>query len=364
MNRNGEIAIKEVYTWFLTVLIHYLRSMDLVTGATGLLGMHVVYDLAVSGRNVRALYRNPEKIKLVEQLFAFYQGENNSLFRTNVEWLKCDILDVVELDQALKGVEDVYHCAATVSFRRREFSAMINTNRYGTANVVNLCLDNNVRKLCHVSSTAAIGKSDKNVGRMVVESDKWEQNDQTSGYAISKYLAEKEVWRGIEEGLKAVIVNPCVILGPGNWNESSLTIFRAISKGLRFYPPGANAVVDVRDVSSRMLILMKSNIQAERYLIIGENLTYKKLFDAIAEELKRPKPTIRVNKLLMGISWRIAQLFSFITRKPTAITKQSSISAFSVTTYSSKKINDIYSEKYIPLSNTVKNTVGFEQSSN
>lgn len=337
----------------------YLREMDLVSGSTGLLGMHVLYDLTAKGRHVRALFRNKNKISLVRGLFEFYDPENVEEKWSLIEWFECDILDVFQLEKAFEGISDVYHCAATVSFRRREFSSMITTNRYGTANMVNLSIDHNVRKFCHVSSTAAVGKSVRNQSKDVVETDKWEQNPDTTGYAVSKYLSEKEVWRGIEEGLNAVIVNPCVILGPGDWNESSLTIFRAIHKGLRFYPPGANAIVDVRDVSKRMLTLMDSEISSERFLIIGENITYKKLFDTIADALDKKKPTIRVNKLLMGVSWRLAAFFSFITGKPTALTKQSTKSAFSVTRYSSEKIDNWIPTKYYSVKESVDNSVQF-----
>src|SRR5690606_22320218 len=207
-------------------------------------------------------------------------------------------------------------------------------------------IENKVKKFCHVSSTAAVGKSNKDPDKIVVESNKWEQNESTTGYAISKYLSEKEVWRGIEEGLNAVIVNPCVILGPGNWDESSLTIFRAISKGMRFYPPGANAIVDVRDVAFRMIKLMELPVHAERYLIVGQNITFKTLFDTIANRLGKKKPNILVSKWLMGISWRIAGLFSFITRRPTALTRQSTQSAFATTRYSTEKIDAIIPKNY------------------
>lgn len=335
--------------------------MILVTGATGLLGMHVVYELVSNDQTVRALYRNPDKIAYFKKLVDFYNPESSDELFAKIEWIKADILDIVELTEAMEGVTEVYHCAAIVSFRNRGFTNLITTNRQGTANLVNLAIERKVKKFCHVSSTAAIGKSTKDPDKIVVESNKWEQNESTTGYAISKYLSEKEVWRGIEEGLNAVIVNPCVILGPGNWNESSLTIFRAISNGMLFYPPGANAIVDARDVASRMVKLMKLPVHSERYLIVGQNISFKDLFDTIAIRLGKKPPIIRVRKWLMGISWRVAGIFSFFMRRPTALTRQSTQSAFSITRYSTEKIDAIISENYYNISDTVNNAVLFHE---
>ncbi len=333
--------------------------MILVTGATGLLGMHVVYELVSTGQPVRALYRNPDKIAYVKKLVDFYSPESSDELFAKIEWAKADVLDIIELTEAMDGVTEVYHCAAIVSFRNRGFTNLITTNRQGTSNLVNLAIEKKVKKFCHVSSTAAVGKSTKDPDKIVVESNKWEQNESTTGYAISKYLSEKEVWRGIEEGLNAVIVNPCVILGPGNWDESSLTIFRAINNGMRFYPPGANAIVDARDVAFRMIQLMELPVHAERYLIVGQNITFKQLFDAIALRLGKRPPSIRVRKWLMGISWRVAGVFSFFMRRPTALTRQSTQSAFSTTRYSTEKIDSIIPENYYNIIETVDNAVRF-----
>ena len=333
--------------------------MILVTGATGLLGTHVLYELASSGQCVRALFRDYKKIELTKQLLKYYQPDNHNTLEQFIEWKECDILDIVQLNEAMEGITHIYHCAAIVSFKNGEFSRLITANREGTANVVNIALAHQVKKLCHVSSTAAVGKPLTTKNTVVRETNKWEQNEATTGYAISKHLAEKEVWRGIEEGLNAVIVNPCVILGPGNWNESSLTIFRAIQKGMWFYPPGANAIVDARDVAKRMIFLMNSPVHSERFLIIGEHVSFKKLFDGIASKIGKRKPFIPVKKWLIGISWRMASLVSFLTQKPTSLTKQSAITAFSTTTYSTDKMDELYPETYIKLEDIIENVTMF-----
>jgi dihydroflavonol-4-reductase len=335
--------------------------MILVTGATGLLGMHVVYSLALEGNKIRALYRNPEKIEFVNQLIRFYSPEQSEVISKSIEWFHCDIEDLVQLEDAFDSITDVYHCAAVVSFTTSDFSGMMETNRTGTANVVNIAIEKKIRKLCHVSSTAAVGKSSKNNHDIVVEANKWEQSVDTSGYAITKYSAEKEVWRGIEEGLNAVIVNPCVILGPGNWNESSLTLFRTIHKGLHFYPPGANAIVDVRDVVSRMRQLMNMPISSERFLIIGKNLSFKELFDVIATRMGKKTPKFSVQPWMMGIAWRIASVYSFITGKPASLSRQTASSAFSTTRYSTDKIDAILPIPYFSLEEAVDNTIRFHE---
>ena len=229
--------------------------MIFVTGGTGLLGSHLLISLTRRTNSIRAIYRSEKKIEQLKCVFKFYYPENWQSYFKKIEWLKGDILDVPFLQESMKNFSQVYHCAALVSFHKRDFNLCMKINREGTANVVNVCLENRIDKLCYVSSTAAIGGDDFIENN---ENRKWKTTPSTSGYSISKYSAEKEVWRGIEEGLDAVIVNPCVILGAGNWNDSSLTIFRTMRKGVKFYPPGSNAQVDARDVAEIMCRLMNS----------------------------------------------------------------------------------------------------------
>jgi nucleoside-diphosphate-sugar epimerase len=336
-------------------------SMILLTGATGLLGMHVLFDLCQKGLHVRALYRSEDRKTSVKQLFAYYDPQNAARLFEAIEWYQGDIEDVLSIADAFKNIEQVIHCAAKVSFRNDDFRKLVQANRYGTANVVNLALKHKVQWFCHVSSTAAIGKNPGREQLNLSESSKWLQDVPVSGYAMSKHLSEKEVWRGIEEGLPAVLVNPSVIFGPGNWEETSLTIFRAVKRGLKFYAPGANAFVDVRDVSRRILFLMENQVVNERFLTVGENLTFKRMTTVIAERLGQKAPTIAVKSWQMGLAWRMAALFSFITRKPTALTKEAAETAFSYTSYSTKKMDALYTEHYITLEESVDNVVGFEE---
>ena len=327
--------------------------MIFVTGGTGLLGSHLLFQLAQQDVSIKAIYRNKEKIKTVQKVFEYYAPENHTELFSKINWVFCDVLDIVSLEEEMEGATIVYHCAALVSFHRRDFYKMMKINREGTANVVNTALLKGVKKLGYVSSTAAIGGEDK----IVTEVTKWKQSPETSGYSISKYSAEKEVWRGVEEGLDAVIVNPCLIVGSGNWEESSMTIFNTIDKGLKFYTPGANAFVDARDVASILVQLVDSTIKNERFLCIGENVSFKAMFDLIANQLGKKAPSIKVAKFLMSITWIVAGLVSRITGKRPAITKETARSSFNTTVYDPSKIKQALNFQFRTLEETVENAV-------
>lgn len=331
--------------------------MILVTGGTGLLGSHLIHTLVGAGQQVRATYRDKKRIEIVKALFSFY-NTSIALFNT-IEWVECDVLDVVTLEEVMTGCEDVYHCAAMVSFQKKDYQQMLRINKYGTANMVNVAICLGVKRFVHVSSTAAVGKTsvDLNGYRTVVETNKWVDEDNHSGYAISKYLSENEVWRGIEEGLNAVIINPSVIIGPGDWNESSLSIFRTLSKGLKFYTLGANAFVDVRDVVFAMTHLVEQpEAFKQRYLCTGTNIAFKEFFDIAAKKMNKKAPSIVAKSLLSGLAWRISWLLSFLTGYQT-ITKESASSAQAKVSYDSGKLQKVLSFNFMPLEVTIKHAI-------
>jgi nucleoside-diphosphate-sugar epimerase len=328
--------------------------MILVTGGTGLLGSHLLFKLASYGTKVKALYRNSARIERVKKLFQFYNPENGAELFENVIWVEGDILDIASLEEAMQDCRFVYHCAGMVSFHRKDYFQLMKINREGTANVVNVALSLSVKKLCHVSSTAAIGGE---ADTLLNETTPWKQNPLTSGYAISKYSAEKEVWRGVEEGLDAVIVNPSVIFGAGHWDESSLTIFRTVSKGLKYYTSGKNAFVDARDVVEIMVKLMDSDIKNERFLCISKNVHFKVLIELIAKQLEKPLPHKAAPEWAMGIICKLAWVISkFRGEKPT-ITSESARTAFKSMEYDNSKVCNILSFKFRPLEETIQNTV-------
>ena len=328
--------------------------MILVTGGTGLLGSHLLVEITQKDEKISAIYRTESRLEIVKHVFQFYFKENWKEYYTKIEWVKADILDVTDLNNALRDCTLVYHCAALVSFHPKDFEKVIKINREGTANVVNLCLSNNIDKLCYVSSTAAIGGEE---GKTINETHKWKNSPTTSVYSVSNYSAENEVWRGIEEGLNAVLVNPCVILGAGNWNDSSLTLFKTMKKGVRFYPPGANATVDARDVARIMVQLMQSDITSQRYLCIGSNQTFQHIMSTIAEELSVKKPTTLVKRWMVNTARRILGIISFFTRKRSSVTSETVNSLFSNYSYDAEKIKKELDYTFYSLEETVKNAV-------
>ena len=328
--------------------------MIFVTGGTGLLGSHLLYELSKESEGIRAIYRTENRINLTKKIFKYYNSENWESQFNKIEWVEGDILDIPKLTEQIEANSIVYHCAAMVSFHPKDFNELIRINRDGTDNIVNVCLANNVKKLCYVSSTAAIGGEDN---RLLNEDEKWKMSPDTAGYTISKYSAEKEVWRGIEEGLNAVMINPCLIFGAGRWEESSLAIFNNVKKGYRFYPPGSNASVDARDLASILVMLANSEISSERFLCIGSNQKFKVLIDEIATQLEVRKPTKLVSRTMVNIARKLIGFTSFFSGKKPAITKETVNSLFSNKSYSSNKIEKALGVKFRPLSEQVENTI-------
>jgi nucleoside-diphosphate-sugar epimerase len=328
--------------------------MILVTGATGLLGSHLLIELTQKGQSCRALYRNKEKIADVRALFSYYFHDSAEEKWESVEWFSCDLLNISELDGAMKNIDYVYHCAALVSFFKADFEACIKHNRLATANVVNFSLNHQVKKLCYVSSTAAVGVNTKG---QTTELNKWEPGSEVSGYSVSKFLAEKEVWRGIEEGLNAVIINPCVIFGPGDWNSSSLAIFKAAKKGMPFYPPGSNAIVDARDVSSAMFQLMNSSKQTERYLCTGPNMRFYDLFTALTKKLGKRRPKYVAPKFVALIFALSNELLGHMTGKRSGVSIESVHSGYKSISYDRTKIEMAINIPFHTLDETIDNVL-------
>lgn len=330
--------------------------MIFVTGGTGLLGSHLLFQLTSEGKSVRAIYRNFDAISRVQKLFDFYNPNSSQDLFKQIEWAACDVLDVVTLEEVMTGCNQVYHCAATVSFRKKSFHSMMKINREGTANVVNVALGLPIEKFCFVSSTSAVAKDELKPNLPLVESNKWVQSDKTSGYALSKYSSEKEVWRGIEEGLNAVIINPSVIIGAWSWNESSMTIFKTIANGFKYYTLGSNAFVDARDVARAMILLMDSPISKQRFLCTGTNVSFRELFNLIAATLNKKAPSVQAGVFLTHLA-RIADGFKSIFTNKRVLTKDSVRSAHSITSYNSSKLLSAIDFQFTPLKETVENAV-------
>lgn len=329
--------------------------MILITGATGLLGSHLLIQLTQQGHACRALYRHEDKIKDVKALYDYYYPENEAKEKwEGIQWHSCDLLNLMEVDDAMNGVDYVYHCAALVSFFKADFESCIQNNRIATANIVNYSLKHQIKKLCYVSSTAAIGVNSKGTTN---EKNKWEPGNEVSGYSVSKFLAEKEVWRGIEEGLDAVMINPCVIFGPGDWNSSSLAIFKAAKKGMPFYPPGSNAIVDVRNVVNAMMQLMNSNVSKERFLCVGPNLRFQELFFSLCKALGKKAPKYTAPKFVALFYALVNELMGHITEKRSGVSIESVHSGYKTISYSREKLDTIVAQTYYSLEETIDNVI-------
>lgn len=318
----------------------------LITGATGFVGSYLTRYLVQQGYSqIWAIKRPNSRMDLVKEV------------SDKINWLNGDVLDVPFLEDILRGVgiEQIYHCAAVVSYDPRDRENMYDINVNGTANIVNLALDFGVPKLIHVSSIAAIGKDERTPH--VTEDAKWQRAFQNSHYAISKYQAEQEVWRGIAEGLNAAIVNPSVILGGQYWHQGTGKLFEQVGQGLRYYSTGTTGYVDVRDVVKFLVSLMESPIENQRFILNGENLPYKILFEQIAQVLDKKPATIKVTPLLRELAWRIEWLKSRITGKRSLITKETARASGTTFYYHAEKSLKAFPNfSYTPISQTIKET--------
>lgn len=306
--------------------------MILVTGATGFLGSHLTRALLSHGQQVRALYRFENSIPLD--------------LKDKAEWVCCDILDVPALEEAMQGVEQVYHCAAKVSFNRKDRQRLYEINVTGTANVVNTALYVGVRKLLHVSSIASLGR--KHEHELITEDTYWEESDNNSYYAVTKYQSEMEVWRAMEEGLNAVIVNPSVIIGEGDWNSGTCRFFKTLRNGLSFYPVGMNGFVSVHDVVQCSICLMQSDITNERFILNGENLFYKDFFTYVTQTLEVKSPRYRLSPAFTSVARRISDLTSFLLRTPPFLTKETANTVNHIYQYSNEKIKKAIGYEFEP----------------
>ncbi len=313
--------------------------MILVTGGTGFLGSTLLQYLIDDGQSVIALKRSSSIIP--EQL------RSSSL----IQWVDAEITDYFTLEDIIPKVDQVYHCAAKVSYQKEDAAEIIHTNVEGTKHIVNLCLEHN-KRLLHVSSIAALGFNKK--GLPVNENDKWEYNPKISKYSLAKYESEMEVWRGIAEGLDAVIVNPSVIMGLGWGEKGSRAIFNLVNKGNKIYPAGSVGIVDVSDVAKIMIMLMNSDITGERFILNSENISNQELLTKISVLMNKPAPNIKATPKMLSLAWRLAKVSSFFNGKKPAITKESARAANSKLQYDNSKIKEKLGYTFKPLDQTLK----------
>jgi dihydroflavonol-4-reductase len=314
--------------------------MILVTGGAGLVGNELIKQLLAQGKTVKAIYnKSPLAFKNYSTLIS----------------VPCDILDVYALEDAMQGVTEVYHCAAIVSFAPKDENKLYKINVEGTANVVNACLNAGVRKLVHVSSVAALGRI--RVGEMINETMQWTSETSNSKYGHSKYLAEIEVWRGVAEGLNAVVINPVIILGAGNWNEGSSKLFKSVYEGFPWFTTGTSGFVGVQDVASAMIQLMQSDITAEKFIISAENTTYQSILNMIAKGFNKKAPSKKVTPFLAAITWRLEAIKSKFTGSSPLITKETAATSLAQVKFDNSKLLKFLPEfRYCSLEETISDT--------
>lgn len=324
--------------------------MILVTGGTGMLGAHLLYELCKTNAKVRAIYRSENAIQKTKKVFN-YDVENGTELFEKIEWWEADVTDVPTLESVFEGVTHVYHLAAKVSFDENDAKQMRRINIYGTANIVNFCIAFKVEKLCFVSSIATISKT---VNKEVIdETDEFNVEANNYSYAITKYRAEMEVWRGAQEGLDVLVVNPGVILGAGFWNENSGALFSMTHKRNPFFTEGVTGFIGVEDVVKVMISGMNSAIINERFVLVSENKSFQEILFAIADNLQVKRPKIKVTNLIAEIGWRLSWLKSKLTKSANSFPKQSAKSANNKSYYSSSKALKTFNLEFEKMSNVI-----------
>lgn len=309
--------------------------MILVTGGTGFLGYHLLKQLTTEGNSVRAIHRKHSNPKIIQ---AFPM----------VDWMECDVLDLVTLREVFQGISHVYHCAATVSFVPADTEMMMQINVGGTQNIVNLSLEYEIQKLIYVSSIAALGRPVS--GKEISEKTEWAESKLTSPYSKSKYASEMEVWRAGAEGLNMAIVNPSVIMGEWDWNYGTAQFFQRAWKEPTFYTEGITGFVDVKDVVRAMMLLMESNISNERFVLNSENVAYRQIFDWIAEGFNKKKASRKASPLLSACIWRVDAVRAFLTRSKPLITRYTAASAQSQFFYRNEQFLEAFPTfEFVPI---------------
>lgn len=315
--------------------------MILLTGGTGFLGRYILDDLLAHGHKVRMLVRNPAKLSP----------------REGVELVEGDLLDVMAIERAMEGVDKVIHSAATVTFWKKRWPEMKAANVEGTANLVNAALDANVSKFLHVSSVAALGRT--NTPTPIDESSRWIKSPWNTQYGRTKYLAELEVQRGVEEGLNAVIVNPAIIIGPGeDWLSGSPRLFHTVAKGLRFYNPGTTGFVPAVDVARAIRLLLEQHTgkSGERFVLVSDSIPYKQFFGWVAQSVNGKAPTIVPPAFLVKTAARFAVLAARLRGQEPLITPETVRISRGHFVYDGSKITRTLPFQYSPLEEVIKTT--------
>jgi len=329
--------------------------MILVTGGTGLIGSHLLLDLVKAGTSVRAIYRTQHSLEAVKNVFSYTNSpaEAEKLFSL-ISWVQADITDVPSMRTAFENVNQVYHCAALVTFDTSKDTQLRKVNIEGTANVVNYCINNKVERLCFVSSIATLDK--KPDEKEITEVSFWNKELNHSMYAITKYGAEMEVWRASQEGVSVVMVNPGVVIGPGFWENGGGKLFKRVNSGLDYYFPKTTGFVGVWDVVKIMYELTNSPVKNEKFIVVSENLSFKEIFSLTAQNLHKPAPSRKLKKWMVFSGWLWQEITGIFSNKEKQLDMRSQKSLFQDTFYSSAKLMEQGNYSFEPISRVIEKT--------
>jgi len=334
--------------------------MILVTGATGLVGGNLIWHLLQENDRVLAIRRPESNLKPLRTIFRSYTSTPEQ-YLSRIDWKIADVLDRQSICVAMQGITIVYHCAAVVSLVTTD-ETVTDTNVTGTRNVVQAALENHVSMLCFVSSIAACGNASGN--RPINESADWTDTPDHSQYSRSKYYSEQEVWIGIRKGLKAVIVNPGVILGVSGTNTGSSQLFAQVQKRLLFYTRGGSGYIDVRDVVKAMMLLTQRGISGERFILVAENCTNKKILSLMADGFGKPRPVFCVGKRLLWLSGALFEAAGKLAHFQPLINRSIASTATSRNYYSSQKMVQFTGFRFTPIETTIRDICKFRLKNN
>lgn len=310
--------------------------MNLITGATGLLGTHIALRLLQQGERVRAIRRDGSDLSHIHEIFRYYSPEKD--YFNQIEWVEGDVLDIPSILDAMDGCRMVYHTAAIVSYHKADRKNMYRVNLEGTSNIVNCALEAGVEKLCHVSSVAALGKAKSN--GIISEQTEWVDAESNTHYGITKHESEMEVYRGIEEGLNAIIVNPGFIIGPGDFSRSSASLFKKLNEGMTYYPPGGTGFVSAGDCADAIIKLMSKPVESTNYIVVAENLSMKEIFSEVSKSLGKKPPHKEAGKIILELARLAEWLKETITGKKALVTKETIKNASIMACYDNQKLKN------------------------
>ncbi len=329
--------------------------MDLVTGGAGLIGSHLLYKLASNHQQVDAVVRNRNSADHIKDIFEIYTERPEDLL-SFITWHEGDLEDQSFVYEITKNIRHVYHCAAVVSFDAADRKKLIHSNQRLTASVVDACLENRVKKLCHVSSIAALPSSTD--GRVITENDGWPREN-NSPYSEGKVKSEYEVWRGAQEGLSVIVVNPSVVIGPGTFNSGSGSLFKTVNKGLKYYPGGSAGFIDVLDVAEIMIRLLNSDIEGERFILNGQNMMFRDVLILMSHYLGVSAPTKPISKKTLERIAYLEKIRSLFTGSRPRISKDGIPAMVHLNRYDSSKIKEVLNHTFLPVEGAIERTARY-----